>query len=182
MQNCTDKLEFKFDNSADKLVSSLEYMLGHISGCIPAGADTEDLLFRCKVIITELLTNAIKHAGQSSTLFHIGMDEKKLVICKTDNGLPLYLIDANHHQSVQDKPDHLKKLISADPLSSLYANWESENHIRFTSEEGSLDDFLSVEEVMEHFGILIITNSSSEFTYTYKKETNANIFRVRIDF
>ncbi|HVV56046.1 MAG TPA: hypothetical protein VHC47_12000, partial [Mucilaginibacter sp.] len=70
--------------------------------------------------------------------------------------------------------------ISADPLNALYAAWESENTIRFTSEESSIENFLSVEQVMEHFGLLIIARSSSEFTYTYHNETRSNIFRVRI--
>ncbi len=181
MQNCTDKLEFEFDNRADKLVSSLEYMLGRITGCMPVHADAEDILFRCKVIITELLTNAIKHAGNSKTVFNIETSETRLVISKTDCGMPLYLINTRNN-SAADDGHASKRLISADPLASLYANWESENHIRFTSEEGSLDDFLSVEQVAEHFGILIITRSSDEFIYTYNKENKSNIFLVKINF
>jgi hypothetical protein len=174
-------VEFQFDNNAAQLVSSLEYMLGQIGGHIPPQADAEDVLFRCKVIITELLTNAIKHAGKGSTRFDIELDAQKLVICKTDTGMPLYLVNTRNNTTNKDAGLN-KRLISADFLNSLYAIWESENHIRFASEEGSLDDFLPVEHVMEHFGILIITRSSDEFTYTYDKATRANIFRVRINF
>jgi anti-sigma regulatory factor (Ser/Thr protein kinase) len=174
-------VEFQFDNSADKLISSLQYMLDGIAGGIPPHADPDDILFRCKAIITELLTNAIKHAGKGSTRFKVESDGAKLIICKTDTGMPLYLINTRDNVMPESSAEN-KRLISADPLSSLYAVWEKENHIRFTSEEGSLDDFLSVEQVMEHFGILIITNSSDEFTYTYDKNTRENIFRVRIDF
>ena len=181
MQNCTCKVEFEFDNCADKLVSSLEHMLGQITACIPPHADSGDILFRCKVIITELLTNAIKHAGKGSTRFNVECNGSKLTICKTDTGMPLYLVNTRNN-TISEKLNDNKRLISADPLSSLYANWETENHIRFSSEEGSLDDFLSVEQVAEHFGILIITNSSDEFTYTYNKHTRENIFRVRIDY
>jgi two-component sensor histidine kinase len=175
MQSSAEEMIFNFDNSADKLVSSLEHMLGYITGRIPAQADPEDILFRSKVVITELLTNGIKHAGKDHTRFDIEIDQAQLVICKTDNGSPLYLV--NTRQNAEDR-----KLISADPLNSLYAVWESENHIRFASEEGSLDDFLSFEQVMEHFGILIITRSANEFTYTWDKETASNIFRVQIRF
>ncbi|MFI5160238.1 MAG: hypothetical protein ACHQHN_03130 [Sphingobacteriales bacterium] len=181
MQSAADKLEFEFGNDADKLVSSLEYMLGHISSCIPVGADSEDIMFKGKVIITELLTNAIKHAGNSKTLFNLESDATRLAISKTDYGMPLYLINSRNNSAIEG-PDTNKRLISADPLTSLYANFESENHIRFSSEEGSLDDFLSVEQVMEHFGILIITNSSDEFTYTYHKDARSNVFRVLINF
>jgi len=181
MQSATDKLVFEFGNSADKLISSLEHMLGHISSCIPVGADTESIMFKCKVIITELLTNAIKHAGNSKTLFNIDSNATRLAISKTDYGMPLYLINTRNN-SAADNTKINKRLISADPLTSLYANWERENHIRFSSEEGSLDDFLSVEQVMEHFGILIITNSSDEFTYTYHKDTRSNVFHVLINF
>ena len=181
MQGTAGKLEFEFDNSADKLVSSLEYMLGHITGRIPVWADAENILFRSKVIITELLTNGIKHAGKSSTLFDIETDAERMVIRKIDRGMPLYLVNT-HHNSPSGNEELNKRLISADPLNSLYAIWESENHIRFVSEEGSLDDFLSFEQVMEHFGILIITRSSDEFTYTYDKKVKTNIFTVNILF
>jgi anti-sigma regulatory factor (Ser/Thr protein kinase) len=180
MQNSAAKLGFEFDNSADKLVSSLQYMLDFISGIIPAQADAEDIMFRSKVIITELLTNGIKHAGNGYTWFDIEPDAGSMVIRKTDNGQPLYLINSRQLAAEQD-PEN-KKLISADMLNSLYAIWEGDNHIRFASEEVSFDDFLPVEQVMEHFGILIITRSSDEFTYTYNQDTHSNIFKVQILF
>jgi len=180
MQTSAEKLKFEFDNSSDKLVSSLQYMLGHITDRIPARADADDILFRSKVIITELLTNGIKHAGGGNTMFDIDIDNKKMVICKTDNGMPLYLVNTRNNSAHHNTEN--KRLISADMLNSLYAIWESENHIRFASEECSLDDFLPVEQVMEHFGILIITRSSDEFTYTYNKDSRSNIFKVQILF
>ncbi len=180
MQNSAEKLAFEFDNSAGKLVSSLQYMLDYISGIIPPQADADDIMFRSKVIITELLTNGIKHAGNGHTLFDIEPYADSMVIRKTDNGQPLYLINSREHSAEQ--LDDNKKLISADMLNSLYAIWESDNHIRFASEEVSFDDFLPVEQVMEHFGILIITRSSDEFTYTYDKGAHSNIFRVQIIF
>ncbi len=176
-----DTLEFEFDNKAGELVSSLEYMLGHIKGYLPAHAATEDVLFKCKVIITELLTNAIKHPGKGKTLFNIEVDETALAISKTDYGLPLYLINTRNN-SARAIAETNKRLISADPLTSLYANWESENHIRFSSEEGASGDSFPVEQILEHFGMLIITNSSDEFTYVYHKNTRANVFKVRIHF
>lgn len=176
MQNSAEKLGFEFDNSAGKLVSSLQYMLDYISGIIPTQADAEDIMFRSKVIITELLTNGIKHAGNGHTWFDIEPNGGSMVIRKTDNGQPLYLINLAQHDAEN------KKLISADMLNSLYAIWESDNHIRFASEEASFDDFMPVEQVMEHFGILIITRSSDEFTYTYDKDTQSNVFRVQLLF
>ena len=179
MQNCAEKLCFEFDNSAERLVGSLEYMLEHIAGNIPARADAEDILFKSKVIITELLTNGIKHAGNNNTSFEIETYPDCLVIRKTDLGTPLYLVEPDHQPALAGEN---KKLISADMLNSLYAIWESENHIRFASEEGTFNEVLPVEQVMEHFGILIITCSSDEFTYTYDKHTQSNTFRVQLIF
>lgn len=180
MPKCAKKLEFEFDNSTASLTQSLEYMLAEIAESIPISADAGDILFRSKVIITELLTNAIKHSGQGNTLFDIEVDSQYLILRKTDQGAPLYLIDTFDHSATDTLAD--KRLISADPLNALYAHWENENRIRFISEESSIDDFLSVEQVMEHFGILIISRSSDQFTYTCYKETHTNIFEVRIDF
>jgi anti-sigma regulatory factor (Ser/Thr protein kinase) len=181
MQSSDTKLQFEFNNSTDALIASLQYMLGHITANIPADADTEDILFRSKVIITELLTNAIKHGGRESTLFDIEISANQLSIQKIDQGTPLYLVDNPKH-SPSDSQTENRKLISADPMNLLYAYWEKENAIRFISEETSIEDFLSVEQVMEHFGILIITRASDEFTYTYHKDTSSNIFKVRINF
>jgi len=180
MQKCAKKLAFEFKNDAAALIPSLQYLLAEITESIPPGADAEDILFRCKVIITELLTNAIKHGGNGITLFDIEADADQLRINKTDHGSPLYLINTHNHSATDNLAN--KKLISADPLNSLYAHWENENCIRFISEESSIEDFLSVEQVMEHFGILIISRSSDEFTYNYDKETQTNTFKVRINF
>src|ERR1700744_4971453 len=139
MATGAQRMELEFNNSTGGLIASLQEMLEYITGCIPAGADSENILFRCKVIITELLTNAIKHAGEGFTLFEIESGPS-LIIQKTDKGSPLYLID---QQQANDRQD--KKLISADPLNSLFAIRESENSIRFASEESSIEDFLSVE-------------------------------------
>ena len=179
MQTNAEKLEFEFDNSAGKLVSSLQYMLDHITASMPANADSDDVLFRSKIIITELLTNGIKHAGSGNTTFDIEIDNKKMIICKKDYGMPLYLVTTRNNSAHNSEN---KKLISGDMLNSLYAIWESENQIRFASEECSIDDMLPIEQVMEHFGILIITRSSDEFTYTYNKDSRSNIFKVRISF
>ncbi|HVW13391.1 MAG TPA: hypothetical protein VHB54_06215 [Mucilaginibacter sp.] len=173
-----EKMELEFDNGTGGLIASLQQMLEFISGRIPSGADAEDILFRSKVIITELLTNAIKHAGEGSTLFEIESDGR-LLIRKTDKGAPLYLMSEKDHSTESGSND--KKLISADPLNSLFAVKESENCIRFTSEESSIDDFLSVEQVMEHFGLLIIARSSDEFTYTYHSNTQSNVFSVSLN-
>lgn len=175
MQNRTPTVAFEFDNQVEKLVTALEYMLGHIATYIQRQANKEDIMFRCKVIITELLTNAIKHAGKASTLFNIEADHGSLAIVKTDKGEPLYLVSA--------KPcaGENKLLISSDALNSLYAIWENEDCIRFESGDG-LSDTLSVEQMMEHFGILIITRSSDEFTYTYDKKSRSNTFCSKIVF
>lgn len=179
-KNCENNLQFEFNNSTDTLITSLQYMLGHISEGIPVNTDADDVLFRCKIIITELLTNSIKHGGERSTLFSVEMDNKYLTIRKTDSGSPLYLINTHKHSSINTESN--KKLISSDPLNSLYAAWQNENSILFSCEESIAEDFLPVEQVMEHFGILIITRSSDEFTYTYNKQSLSNTFKVKLRF
>ncbi|MBS1524397.1 MAG: hypothetical protein JST19_02040 [Bacteroidetes bacterium] len=174
-----EKMELEFNNGTGGLIASLQQMLEFISGRIPSGADAEDILFRSKVIITELLTNAIKHAGKGTTLFEIE-SSACLSIRKTDKGAPLYLVTDNDHPAGSGSNN--KKLISADPLNALFAIRENENRVRFTSEESSMDDFLSVEQVMEHFGLLIIARSSDEFTYTYHNDTGSNVFSVSLNW
>jgi anti-sigma regulatory factor (Ser/Thr protein kinase) len=176
MQNRIPTVAFEFDNKVEKLVSALEYMLGHIATYIHRQADKEDIMFRCKIIITELLTNAIKHAGKATTSFNIKADSKSLIIAKTDKGKPMYLLDTKRQAGEN------KLLVSSDALNSLYAIWENDDRIRFESGDGLEDEFLSVEQIMEHFGMLIITRSSDEFTYTYDKKSRLNTFCSKIAF
>lgn len=176
MQNRTPTVAFEFDNKVEKLVTALEYMLGHIATYIHRQVDKEDIMFRCKVIITELLTNAIKHAGKTTTLFNIEASNGGLAIVKTDKGEPLYLVDT------KPRTGENKLLVSSDTLNSLYAIWENDDRIRFESGDGIEDDPLSVEQMMEHFGMLIITRSSDEFTYTYDKKSRLNTFCSKIAF
>ncbi|HVV56118.1 MAG TPA: hypothetical protein VHC47_12360, partial [Mucilaginibacter sp.] len=96
-------MKLEFDNSTGAMITSLDRMLEYISGTIPPHADADDILFRCKVIVTELLTNAIKHAGDGSTLFGIERDSEQLVIQKSDKGAPLYLINNRHLHGDDEK-------------------------------------------------------------------------------
>lgn len=176
MQSSTPTVAFEFDNKVEKLVTALEYMLGHIATYIHRQADKEDIMFRCKVIITELLTNAIKHAGKATTLFNIEASNGGLAIVKMDKGKPLYLVDTKRRIGEN------RLLISSDALNSLYAIWENDDRIRFESGDGISENMLSVEQMMEHFGILIITRSSDEFTYTYDKKSQSNTFCSKIAF
>lgn len=177
MQNTADRLELKFTNSADGQMPALQLMLRYIVSCLPACPG--DIVFRSQVIITELLTNAIKHAGVTSTLFYIEAGPDKIIIEKTDQGPPLELKGIDGPVACQHIGQDL--LISADPLNSLYATFLADNRIIFRCKENMINDIFPVDLMMEHFGMLIISRSANEFTYRYDEATRSNIFRAVIE-
>ena len=173
MPQRANKLEFQFNNSIAELIPSLQLMLQYIGNCIPASG--EAVLFRSQAILTELLTNAIKHAGVSHTLFSIKAGSHKITIKKADKGQPLNLFGENSN-------DYAYVLLAADPLNSLYVSRTTNRSVLFRCEENAFDDVLPVDQIMEHFGLLIISKSANKFTYHYNKGTQTNFFTVEIHF
>lgn len=162
------KQQFEFINRSEHLIAVLKQMLHFINYSLPANAAAEDTIFKAKIIITELLTNSLKHSGTGSTLFDIEINDGALIIIKTDYGAPLSL----------NSPAKQKVPVTNDILHTLYAVVDDENGIQFICEENNMDDILAIDNIVEHFGLLIITKATHQFVYNYDEQTKANIFKA----
>jgi hypothetical protein len=163
------KQQFEFLNSVDHLTTAIKQTLHFIATSLPDNPAAEQTIFKAKVIITELLTNSLKHSGTGSTLIDITVNKGELEIVKTDFGAPLNLNNANN-----------KAPVTNDVLHTLYAIQKSLYEIQFICEENNLGGILVVDDIVEHFGLLIITKAANNFTYIYEPEAKANKFRAAL--
>jgi hypothetical protein len=168
--------EFLIPNVCGSLVPSLKEILEFVGKNVAEGLDAEQILFKVKIIVTELLNNALKHVKNSKTFIRVSVDDKNIHIIKQDIGSRLVINDL---YLCQKKPAGQKVQISQDSLNSLYAIIEGECQLKFICEE-STDDKVDYGNLLEHFGLLIITKTASEFTYTHNPDTFLNTFDVLI--
>jgi two-component sensor histidine kinase len=172
MRPITNK--FAFPNRAQELFTSLRQILDFVSENLPFNVDAAAINFKLKVIITELLNNAVKHAGTAETVIHIHIDHEKIKIEKTDLGNPF------NPNGLFEKFTGQKAQLSQDALHCIYAIIESENFVRFICEEIDNGQLLDINNLSEHFGLLIITKSADEFTYQFDPSSGLNTFTVHL--
>ena len=163
------KQQFEFLNSVDHLTAVLKQMLNFIDNSLQDHPAAQQTVFKAKVIITELLTNSLKHSGTGSTLIDVVINRNKLEIIKIDFGAPLVLTHTTR-----------KLPITNDVLHTLYAIQKTQNKIQFICEENNLDDVMAIDDIVEHFGLLIITKAADNFTYIYEPEAKANKFKATL--
>jgi anti-sigma regulatory factor (Ser/Thr protein kinase) len=164
--------QFEFLNNSFSISSDIKLILGFIEDNIVNKASS--VLFKAKVIITELLTNSLKHSGISNTYIDVSITDVHLIIIKTDLGTPLSLISKDYSIN-KNIP------ITNDILHTLYAVLNTQYDVSFFCDENNMDDVLAVEDIVEHFGLLIITKAADKFTYRYDEHTKENIFKVTLD-
>jgi hypothetical protein len=167
--------QFDFLNTSYSISADIKQIIGFIESALPAKSMVNELLFKAKIIVTELLTNSLKHSGINSTIIDVSLNDNLLTISKTDFGNPLNLITKNY-------PANIKIPITNDILHTLYAVIDSGKHVTFFCDENNMADILAIENIVEHFGLLIITKSADRFTYHFNEQTKKNIFVAMLRF
>ncbi len=140
---------------------------------------------KCKLILTELLTNALKHSGVDKTVFKVVFDKNKLLISKADKGKPFNLESFKEREALKWPLDPSyqgeKFTIYEDEMCGLYAYITDPNHVIFFTEDHPIDPPPRPRDMLEHFGLLILTKSSDRFEYFFNPETQTNIFTSTIN-
>jgi anti-sigma regulatory factor (Ser/Thr protein kinase) len=164
--------QFSFQNARLSVMTSLREIIEFINGNLSRCGGRHNRHFDIEMVIIELLTNAIKHTGDTEISVNISISNEHLTIEKSDYGNPF---NPNGFLSRLTNTGS-KVQISRDDLYSIYALIETDNQARFICEENNTA--LSFTDIIEHFGLLIITRSAEEFTYRYNPATGLNTFRV----
>ena len=167
--------KFELLNSDETITPVLKQILEYIKGALPAKVNAENTLFKAKIIITELLTNALKHSDSKTTIIDVKITNKILTITKINYSAPLTLIAKTNATAY-------KVAITTDMLHTLYCKSTAKDQVKFLCEETSIDDTSSINGIVEHFGLLIITKAADIFVYTYDHRVQSNTFVATIEY
>ncbi|MGY3212320.1 ATP-binding protein [Mucilaginibacter sp. HD30] len=169
--------QFVLPNTRETMIGSLMEIRGFINEFLPAHAVNADLSFKMEMVMTELLTNALKHVTDAETCIRIYLDDNYLTIEKTDFGSQFN--PQNFADIFKQEPGY-KILLTHDDLNSVYAVLEMNDTVRFICEQKKSKTGIDINTIGEHFGMIIISRAAEAFTYHYDTASGLNRFNVRM--
>lgn len=182
MKEDSGKIDIVFKCDREEIPGIVNLCLDHIrkkTHTMPVDLVT---LAKLKWVITELLTNAVKHSGMETCTMTFEQDSEQLVLEKEDSGKPLTIFENNSSKLVSWPLENL-----SEPLEfQIYHNGMDSLKVRSTQPDSAVFFVEQLDDVempgllidtSEHFGLLILTKASDEFTYTYDPVLKTNRFR-----
>lgn len=169
--------QFVLPNIRESMIESLQEIRTFIYEFLPAHAANEELGFKVEMVMTELLTNALKHVKDAETCIRIYLDDNYLTIEKTDFGSQF---NPNNFADIFKQAPGYKTMLTHDDLNSVYAVLEMNDTVRFICEQEKNKNEIDICGVGEHFGIIIISRAAEAFTYQYDTASGLNRFNVRM--
>ena len=143
---------------------------------------TPEIRSRFKWVVTEMLTNAIKHSGVDECRLSIESDADSLVFEKEDAGLPLNLAEPNGSTQLSWPlegavlPTDFQ--IYQNGVESLLLTATSKTNAVFSVKEVGDSDLPPLSDTLsEHLGLLILAKAADEFEYEYDVQRGVNKFR-----
>ena len=170
--------KFIFDNRAESLYALIVEMTDHVK--LQVNPD-EAILLKLRLILVELLTNAIKHsAGQQSVIEIIHLPGK-INIKKSDIGATLSL---RSEGVTYDWPlpgrNYKNSVIGiyGDDTCTLKGKLTNNCRIAFFIEENVTENSFEskVCTLSEHFGLMIIARACDSFEYEFEIDNCTNHF------
>lgn len=171
---------FIFNNQADGLYPLVMDVLTYIQQHAKVSEATQAKL---KMILVELLTNALKHAHPSATTIKVELTGDRILIQKTDTGNGLTIHNDN---GLLEWPlpgiHHAGNIIAiySDSKAVLKAKLQDNCNLQFFIEETEETGPIDINSLAEHFGLMIITRSCDAFTYKFDIDTCSNNFIISI--
>ena len=138
---------------------------------------------KCRLILTELLTNALKHSDCPKTVIGVMIDKEKIQISKLDSGRAFYLPEWKEREALKwplEGREGQKIVIYEDQMCCLFGQIENQNKVVFSHEDYSVQMPPRPKDILEHFGLMILTKSSDSFIYHYNPATKTNLFQAEI--
>jgi anti-sigma regulatory factor (Ser/Thr protein kinase) len=164
-----------FNHTADELyplvIEGVEFLQQE------AGA-SDDTLTKVKLVLMELLTNALKHSGSAQTELWLHVGQENIIIKKMDIGSPLVIYCDGIKYEWPLPGNH-----QAGRTMCVYSG--NGSNLNVAVKNNCLAHFL-VEEtgpeetdlllLPEHFGLMIIARACSSFMYQFDIDTCTNTF------
>lgn len=178
MQQDYSYKKFTISNIRENLPAAFESISAYISEVVRISGDDNNIILRSKWVLTELLTNASKHTKDNLICFEIHSKNGVLEIVRSECGRPFPLsINSRINIFSAARAGNKRIVIQKDDLCTLYATVSKDGTLIFEVEDVEIIEG-TVSEIIEHFGLIIITRSSDRFVYAYDKFTNTNVFRA----
>jgi anti-sigma regulatory factor (Ser/Thr protein kinase) len=169
---------FVFNNKADGLYTLVTDVIEYLQQHAEISESTQAKL---KMILVELLTNALKHANQSNTILKVELAGDRIIIQKTDTGNGMAI---HNGDDLLEWPlpgiHHAGNIITIynDSNTLLKAKLQDNCNLQFFVEETEEADPIDINSLAEHFGLMIITRSCDVFMYNFDINTCTNNFIV----
>lgn len=175
--------EFVFTAKPENLYPLLNEIIDEAKGIL-ASRFSEPLEGRCRMIITELLTNALKHSDSGQSLITLLIGGSKMTIIRSDSGRPLHLAEWQGRKAVQwpvEEPFTKKEIVVyEDDMCRLLGMMENPCRIKFFTEDLPVVIPPRPKNLLEHFGLMILAKSSDEFVYHYDTVSRTNFFQASV--
>jgi anti-sigma regulatory factor (Ser/Thr protein kinase) len=180
MKEDSEEIKIVFKCNREVIPGTVNACLDEIRKKTEPHSIDESILSRIKWVITELLTNAVKHSGQAESELNIRISDLELTLQKEDSGKPLNLT-AQDNKKIIWPIENLSKPIDFP----IYHNGMDSLCVR-TDDAGKAIFFIEtmadmempglLTDTSEHFGLLIMTKASDAFTYEYDSLNKLNRF------
>ncbi|AYL95855.1 hypothetical protein [Mucilaginibacter celer] len=172
--------KFVFNNETEGIYPLTLQITDYIKNIAEQFID-EDVSFRVRTILIELLTNSLKHHSEQTTLIEVSLKNNKLSIKKLDKGQPFQIKTRQYLLKWPLPLDVLKKneiAVYGDDFGTLKGRLKNSNKLEFYTEDVDVQyvDREVIKGLNEHYGLMIITRASDVFNYEYKPGTGANNF------
>jgi len=170
-----------FNNKKQGIPAVLEICVQYINEKSKAFPVELSLVHKMKWVISEMLSNSLKHSGTDECILTISASADYILIEKKDSGKPLILTEQSSGTKIEWPLSAISNIdceIYHNGMDSLRVLSEDTCKATFYTEnlnDASMPDLLF--NISEHFGLLIITKSCDRFIYEYDPETNTNLFK-----
>jgi phosphoglycerate-specific signal transduction histidine kinase len=153
-------------------------IIGYVKGTVDdlSGRVNLDInvIRRLKLILTELVTNSIKHSKDTLSFIKITVKLPTIVVQKTDRGCQIQFIK----QSLPFNEINKKNQVSFLNESNYQIEILDKYKIKFVD---PFKDGFVLDQIPEHLGLYIITLASDHFIYQYDPKSGENSFIASLD-
>jgi anti-sigma regulatory factor (Ser/Thr protein kinase) len=180
MKEDSDYIRVVFRCHRDEIPGTVGICLDQIKTRVDSFSIDESVFSRIKWVVTELLTNAVKHSGEEESALIIKLNASKLKLEKEDFGKPLVLVGQDRQKimwPLENVNTPIDFPIYHNGMDSLIVRTDQSGKAIFSVEDlPEMEMPALLSDTSEHFGLLIMTKASDEFTYEYDPITKVNRF------
>ncbi len=177
--------KFIFRNTSDELYHLLNDILSYIKNNT-LDEEYARISGRCKLVLVELFTNALKHSDADQTVLELQISGDFIRINKTDTGRPFAIQESKYGKAIILPVEYYmldrKVIIYSDDMASLYCVAESPEKLSFLVQDHDVEIPPIPSNLLEHFGLMIIAKAADRFTFKFDPALGTNNFTALLRY